>query len=92
MRGATGSWPRSPRRTSSRLPPVPTASAAHMELVERDTELALLRSGMDRAVSERSGSVVLVAGEAGIGKTALVRSFLDGHRGRGPGARARRRL
>jgi DNA-binding winged helix-turn-helix (wHTH) protein/tetratricopeptide (TPR) repeat protein len=44
-------------------------------LVERDSELAVLWTSLDRAESQRSGSVVLVAGEAGIGKSALVRAF-----------------
>jgi tetratricopeptide (TPR) repeat protein len=47
-------------------------------LVERDAELTVLWAVLQRAVSERSGAVVLVAGEAGIGKTALVRAFQAG--------------
>ncbi|RKS71517.1 AAA ATPase-like protein [Motilibacter peucedani] len=49
------------------------------ELLERTELLA----GMDQALeaSARLGQVVLVAGEAGIGKTALVRRFVDGHAG-----------
>jgi DNA-binding winged helix-turn-helix (wHTH) protein/tetratricopeptide (TPR) repeat protein len=46
-------------------------------LVERDTELVELVTALGRAVSERRGSVVLVSGEAGVGKSALVRAFLD---------------
>jgi tetratricopeptide (TPR) repeat protein len=38
----------------------------------------VLWRSLERAVSERSGAVVLVAGEAGIGKTALVRAFHAG--------------
>ena len=47
-------------------------------LVERDAELALFDQLLDGA-----GSVIVVSGEAGIGKTALVRAFA---------ARARRRV
>ena len=49
-------------------------------LLERDAELRRLRDALDRAGRGR-GSVVLVAGEAGIGKTALVRAFADAARG-----------
>ncbi|GAA4802274.1 AAA family ATPase [Actinomycetospora chlora] len=50
-----------------------------MELLERSDELRLL----DRAWQEAragSGSVVVLAGESGIGKTSLARSFADGLR------------
>jgi DNA-binding CsgD family transcriptional regulator len=53
------------------------------DVLERDAELTLLDAALDRAVAG-SGSVVLVAGEAGIGKTSLVRAFL-----RTAGGRAR---
>ncbi len=46
------------------------------ELVEREVELA----AFDRALSaalKGTGSVVLLAGEAGIGKSALARAFAD---------------
>jgi predicted ATPase len=43
-------------------------------LLERDAELGTLREALDRAGRGR-GSVVLVSGEAGIGKTSLVRAF-----------------
>ena len=43
-------------------------------LLERDAELRRLRETLRGAVQGR-GSVVLVYGEAGIGKTSLVRAF-----------------
>jgi predicted ATPase len=42
-------------------------------LLERDDELRLLTAAFDAPPG--SGSVVLVSGEAGIGKTSLVRGF-----------------
>jgi predicted ATPase len=43
-------------------------------LLERDDELRMLDAALGRAAGE-AGSVVLVSGEAGIGKTSLVRAF-----------------
>jgi predicted ATPase len=45
-------------------------------LLERGALLGALGQRLDEAV-ERSGSLVLVAGEAGGGKTSLVRTFVD---------------
>lgn len=45
-----------------------------MQLLERDVELAALRAGWARAKGG-VGSLVLVGGESGVGKTALVRTF-----------------
>jgi hypothetical protein len=47
-----------------------------MRLLERDHPLRVLRERTRRAVAG-SGSVVLVTGEAGIGKTALLRSLVE---------------
>ena len=44
-------------------------------LVERDQQLAVLRTAAERATLGH-GSVVLVSGEAGIGKTSVVNEFL----------------
>jgi len=41
-------------------------------LLERDTELAVLATAAEQAVAGH-GSVVLLSGEAGIGKTSVVR-------------------
>jgi DNA-binding CsgD family transcriptional regulator len=45
-----------------------------MPLLERDSYLDLLSASLDR-VSSEAGWVVLIAGEAGIGKTSLIRQF-----------------
>src|SRR6185312_1255767 len=50
-------------------------------LLERQTELRVLRSAVDRA-SDGHGSTVVVSGEAGIGKTSLIRAFLASLDGR----------
>jgi DNA-binding CsgD family transcriptional regulator len=49
-------------------------------LLERAGELATLERSLATARDGR-GSFVLVSGEAGAGKTALVRAFCDAHRG-----------
>jgi DNA-binding CsgD family transcriptional regulator/tetratricopeptide (TPR) repeat protein len=49
-------------------------------LLERDTEQACLDAALDEA-AHGAGSVVLVAGEAGIGKTSLVRAFVQAREG-----------
>jgi DNA-binding winged helix-turn-helix (wHTH) protein len=45
-------------------------------LLERDHELDVLSTTLARAEREGRGSVVLVAGEAGIGKSSLVQAFV----------------
>ena len=52
-----------------------------MELLERDSSLSQLSEWWAEAA--RSGSVVLIGAEAGMGKTSLVRAFVD----RNPAAR-----
>ena len=47
-----------------------------MELLERADDLDRLRVFLSRA-STGAGTLVLVAGEAGIGKTTLLRHFVD---------------
>ncbi|MEE9534290.1 MAG: AAA family ATPase, partial [Acidimicrobiia bacterium] len=49
-------------------------------LLERDGELGLL-ADLLAGVEASGGKVVLVRGEAGIGKSALVREFVEGHSG-----------
>ncbi len=52
-------------------------------LLERDDQLRLLRD-IATGVPSTGGKVVLVRGEAGIGKSALVRAFTAVHAGSGP--------
>jgi len=47
-------------------------------LLERSEQLEELAVHLNDVVERRAGRVVLVSGEAGIGKTALLRSFCDG--------------
>lgn len=58
-----------------RARPDATDDADVSRLIERDAAQAALRTHFDEAVSGR-GRFVVVRGEAGIGKTALLRSFL----------------
>jgi predicted ATPase len=51
-----------------------------MDLLERATELATLQDALAAVGTSGHGSLVLVAGEAGIGKTALLDAFRDGNR------------
>jgi DNA-binding CsgD family transcriptional regulator/tetratricopeptide (TPR) repeat protein len=53
--------------------------AHSVTLLERAADLEILESALT-AAGHGSGSVVLVSGEAGIGKTRLVRSFSQSHR------------
>jgi predicted ATPase len=48
-----------------------------VELLERTEELSLLRDRLAEVSARARGRLVLVRGEAGIGKTALVRKFCD---------------
>ena len=63
-----------------------------MELLEREDEQTLLRSAIDASRTE--GRVVVVGGEAGIGKTALGRVGLPrrSDRAASSGARATRSI
>ena len=68
---------------AGRAPPSsPTAAGAGRGILERDRELGVLEAALADAEGGR-GSVVLEAGEAGIGKTALVRALAERARARG---------
>lgn len=54
--------------------------ALSLELLERYDHLAALRDMLAAVVSRRQGRLVLVRGEAGIGKTALVQRFCEEQR------------
>jgi DNA-binding CsgD family transcriptional regulator len=56
------------------------ATGEDTALLERSADLAALERSLAKA-SDGRGSCVLVSGEAGIGKTALVRAFCEAHRG-----------
>ena len=53
------------------------ARTVSLELLERDHHLAALGDLLAAVASGRQGRLVLVRGEAGIGKTALVRRFCE---------------
>jgi DNA-binding CsgD family transcriptional regulator/tetratricopeptide (TPR) repeat protein len=57
-----------------------SAASENSGLLERSGELAALERSLAKARDGR-GSLVLVSGEAGIGKTALVKAFCDTQRG-----------
>lgn len=59
------------------LMPTPLV-AADTEFVGRDAELATLRAAVTGAITHDDLRVVVVAGEAGMGKTRLVTQALDG--------------
>ena len=64
------------------MPPIaPGLGAASEALLERADELSFLVESLDGVVRASRGRVVLVGGEAGVGKTALLRSFCDEVRG-----------
>src|SRR5919108_1200020 len=56
---------------------VPTSSHAASDLIERERELSRLGECLDAVRSSSRGRLVFVAGEAGVGKTALLRRFCD---------------
>ncbi len=51
-----------------------------MELIERDGFLKLLQTQFQN-ISEGEGHCVFVSGEAGIGKTALIKAFCEEQKG-----------
>ncbi len=61
---------------TSTQPAATIRPASHPELLERSDELRILRASFERAAAGQ-GNVVLVGGEAGIGKSSLVRAIAD---------------
>jgi DNA-binding CsgD family transcriptional regulator/type II secretory pathway predicted ATPase ExeA len=51
------------------------APDADTQLLERDDALAALRAGLEAVTATREGRVAFVGGEAGVGKTSLLRRF-----------------
>lgn len=47
------------------------------DLLERETHITQLREALDRVTSSEDGCLALIYGQAGIGKSSLVRAFLD---------------
>ena len=63
-------------------PPAPAPPPQGIPLVGRERELDLLRERLDAALAGR-GSLILIGGEAGIGKTALAEALLAEAQARG---------
>lgn len=53
------------------------ASGLVGELLERGSELSMLDSCMETVQESSRGCVVVIGGEAGVGKTTLVRRFCE---------------
>ena len=51
-----------------------------MELLERSDQLAALADSLDAVTAAASGALVLVGGEAGVGKTVLLQAFCERNR------------
>src|SRR6266581_4089449 len=71
--------PRAAQRPGPRGEPA-TAEAAD-ELLERSDHLSTLADSLAAIAGTARGQLMLVSGEAGVGKTALLRRFCDDHRG-----------
>jgi putative ribosome biogenesis GTPase RsgA len=54
-----------------------TSGEAERDLLERDAYLSQLSDLLSSVTSRRHGGLVLLAGEAGVGKTALVNRFIS---------------
>lgn len=57
-------------------------------LLERNAELSMLAESLEAVERSARGRVLLVGGEAGVGKTTLLRHFLE-ERGRSSASRPR---
>ncbi len=56
---------------------IQAAPSETRELLERDSELAAMEAQLAAVLTSSRGRIVLLGGEAGIGKTALVRRFTE---------------
>jgi class 3 adenylate cyclase/tetratricopeptide (TPR) repeat protein len=65
----------------ARLPPGYRPDRHRTPLVGRDDELALLSSTLDLAVARQRAALVLVLGDAGVGKSRLVEEVAEAARG-----------
>jgi len=64
-------------RTETAMATTLSTAERSTELLERERELAALRAWLGAVREERHGRLVLIGGEAGVGKTALLRRFCD---------------
>jgi DNA-binding CsgD family transcriptional regulator len=58
-------------------PPRPTS----LDLLERERELGMLASALHEVASSKRGRLVLLSGEAGVGKTTIAQAFCKEHSG-----------
>ncbi len=63
------------------MPKVEAASTQNRELLERDGQLAAFEAQLAAVLASSRGRILILGGEAGIGKTALVRRFCQGRNG-----------
>ena len=75
---ATFPAPRTERPVPATPPKIVVAGEA---LIERSDALSTLEESLTNVADVGTGRLVLVSGEAGVGKTTLLRRFCDQHRG-----------
>jgi DNA-binding CsgD family transcriptional regulator/tetratricopeptide (TPR) repeat protein len=68
-----------PRKLEPGGPVLSTRVIAEKELLERERELAVLAEALAGVDAGEGGALVLVHGEAGVGKTTLLRDFSQEH-------------
>ncbi|MEW5829919.1 MAG: AAA family ATPase [Chloroflexota bacterium] len=77
----TASGPPVPAPHRTRRPaPAPQASPSLLPIIGRDSQLSFLQNALDSA-AKGAGRLILVSGEAGIGKTRLLQEFIARHPG-----------
>jgi len=70
-----------PRAAEQPSPRAQSATESAEKLLERSDALSTLAGSLTVVAQTGEGRLVLVSGEAGVGKTALLRRFCDDHRG-----------